>query len=45
MSVLNQIINFKKHPVNKSTDYFDDCKEKLQKNSVLQLDDFLLPDS
>ena len=45
MTSINQIINFDVHPVNLSTDYLNVCKNKLKNNSVLQLDNFLLPKS
>ena len=45
MNSLDQIVNFYLHPVNISTDYLSTCKKKLKKNSVLQLDNFLLPKS
>ena len=45
MNSINQIVNFDLHPVNISTDYLNACKNKLKNNSVLQLDNFLLPKS
>ncbi len=45
MQSINQIVNFDLHPVNISTDYLNACKNKLKNNSVLQLDNFLLPKS
>ena len=45
MNSINQIVNFHLHPVNISTDYLNTCKNKLKNNSVLQLDNFLLPKS
>ena len=45
MNSINQIVNFDLHPVNISTDYLNTCKNKLKNNSVLQLDNFLLPKS
>ena len=45
MDSINQIINFDIHPVNKSTDYLNVCKNKLKNDSVLQLDNFLLKKS
>ena len=45
MKSLDQIVDFTKHPLNQSNDYLNNCREKLKKNSVLQLDEFLLPTS
>ena len=45
MNSINQIVNFDLHPVNISTFYLNACKNKLKNNSVLQLDNFLLPKS
>ena len=45
MNSINQIVNFDLHPVNISTDYLNACKNKLKNNSILQLDEFLLPKS
>ena len=45
MNSINQIVNFDLHPVNISTEYLNTCKNKLKNNSVLQLDNFLLPKS
>ena len=42
---MKKIVNFYLHPVNTSADYLNACKDKLKNNSVLQLDDFLLPTS
>ena len=41
MNSINQIINTDLHPLNKSIEYIDNCKNKLKKNSILQLDNFL----
>ena len=45
MNPINHIVNFDLHPVNISNDYLNTCKNKLMNNSVLQLDNFLLPKS
>ena len=45
MNSLEQIVDLEKHPLNQSTDYLNNCKERLKKKSVLQLDEFLLPAS
>ena len=45
MNSISQIVNFDLHPINISTDYLNACKNKLKNNSVLQLDNFLLPKS
>ena len=45
MHSINQIVNFDLHPINISTFYLNACKNKLKNNSVLQLDNFLLPKS
>ena len=42
---MENIINFHLHPVNTSKKYLDTCIQKLKTNSVLQLDNFLLPQS
>ena len=42
---MKKIVNFYLHPVNTSADYLNACKDKLKNNSVLQLDNFLLPKS
>ena len=41
MNTLDKIVNLKKHPINSSNDYISDCYHKLNKNYVLQLDNFL----
>ena len=45
MNSLNQIVNLDLHPITKSDQYIKLCKNKLTNNSVLQLDNFLLPKS
>ena len=45
MNSLNQIVNLNLHPINKSNQYIELCKNKLTNNSVLQLDNFLLAKS
>ena len=45
MEALNQIVNLNLHPINKSNQYLELCKNKLTNNSVLQLDNFLLTKS
>ena len=42
---MKKIVNFDLHPINASTDYLNDCRNKLINNSVLQLDNFLLSES
>ena len=45
MDALKNIINLDLHPFDISNDYLNNCKKKLKKNSVLQLDNFLLSKS
>ena len=45
MNCINKIVNLDLHPINSSIDYLNICKKKLMNNSVLQLDNFLLPKS
>ena len=45
MEFINQIVNLELHPINISSNYLNVCKSKLMNNSVLQLDNFLLPNS
>ena len=45
MNSINQIVNCDLHPINISATYLNACKNKLKNNSVLQLDNFLLPKS
>ena len=45
MISINQIVNFDLHPINMSSDYLNACKQQLKKNSILQLDNFLLTKS
>ena len=45
MNNINQIINLNLHPINTSKEYLNNCKKKLTNNSVLQLDNFLSPQS
>ena len=45
MSSIDQIVNFSLHPITRSVDYLAACRNKLKNNSVLQLDNFLLPTS
>ena len=42
---MNKIVNLDLHPIIKSKNYLNACKEKLKKNSVLLLENFLLPES
>ena len=42
---MNQIINLKLHPINSSNKYLNFCRDKLKKESVLQLNNFLLPNA
>ena len=41
MNSLNQIVNLDLHPINQSEKYLNVCKNKLRKESVLQLNNFL----
>ena len=41
MASLNQIVNLDLHPINQSEKYLKVCKNKLRKESVLQLNNFL----
>ena len=41
MASLNQIVNLDLHPINHSEKYLKVCKNKLKKESVLQLNNFL----
>ena len=41
MSSINQIVNLDLHPINHSEKYLKKCKNKLIKESVLQLNNFL----
>ena len=41
MASLNQIVNLDLHPINQSEKYLNVCKNKLRKESVLQLNNFL----
>ena len=41
MASLNQIVNLDLHPINHSEKYLKECKNKLIKESVLQLNNFL----
>ena len=41
MASLNQIVNLNLHPINQSENYLKVCKNKLRKDSVLQLNNFL----
>tara|TARA_Y100000590_G_C15690197_1_gene1003160 strand:+ start:1430 stop:2212 length:783 start_codon:yes stop_codon:yes gene_type:complete len=43
MQSINEIINFDLHPINFSKKYISNCKKQLIENSILQLDEFLLP--
>lgn len=45
MNHINQIVNLDLHPFNNSINYLDDCKKKLKNNSVLLLENFLLPNA
>ena len=45
MYALNQIVNLKLHPINNSSEYLIYCKNKLKKDSILKLDNFLLLNS
>ena len=45
MNSINHIVNFDLHPINVSATYLHACKNELKNNSVLQLDNFLLPKS
>ena len=45
MDKLQNIINLNQHPINKLNPYTLDCKEKLKKNSILVLKNFLKPEA
>ena len=45
LNLISEIVNLDLHPVTKSNEYLNTCKEKLKNDSVLQLDNFLLPKS
>ena len=45
MENINNIINLDLHPINESTEYLNVCKKKLKRDSVLQLNKFLLSKS
>tara|TARA_Y100001970_G_C14181539_1_gene830102 strand:+ start:815 stop:1600 length:786 start_codon:yes stop_codon:yes gene_type:complete len=45
MNNIEKIINLKLHPINKSLKYISECKTKLKRDSILQLDNFLLNQS
>ena len=45
MKNIKEIINFKLHPINNSSQYINECKKKLNKDSILQIDNFLLDQS
>ena len=40
---MKNIVDTKLHPISTSIDYINDCKKKLESNSILKLDNFLLP--
>ena len=42
---MTNIINLNSHPISTSSNYLNECKNKLKKDSVLQLDNFLLKES
>ena len=42
---MTNIINLNSHPISTSSKYLNECKNKLKKDSVLQLDNFLLKES
>ena len=43
MHSINEIVNLNLHPINTSADYLNKCKKELNDNSVLLLENFLLP--
>ena len=45
MNYINKIVNLKLHPINSSEKYINKCRRQLLKNSLLQLNNFLLPQS
>ena len=45
MNAISKIVNFDLHPINISSDYLNECKNRLKNYSVLQLDNFLLTKS
>jgi len=42
---LDQIVNLKKNPIIKSSDFIDECQNKIKQNSILKLDNFLNPEA
>ena len=45
MSAIDKIVNLQKHPINSLDSYISDCHNKLNKEYVLQLDNFLTKDA
>ena len=45
MKNIEEIINLKLHPISSSLQYINECKKKLNKDYILQLDNFLLDQS
>ena len=45
LNLISEIVNLDLHPITESNKYLNTCKEKLKNDSVLQLDNFLLPKS
>ena len=43
MKKIDEIVNLDLHPIKSSINYLEYCKKKLKQNSVLQLNNFLLP--
>ena len=45
MTDISSIVNLDHHPITVSEEYLKKCKNSLRNNSILQLNNFLLPDS
>ena len=45
MTDISSIVNLDNHPITVSEEYLEKCKNSLRNNSILQLNNFLLPES
>ena len=45
MIEIDKIVNLLKHPIVESNTYINNCHDKLKKESILQLDNFLTDDA
>ena len=45
MKNIEEIINLNLHPISSSSKYINECKKKLNKDYILQLDNFLIDQS